>query len=225
MGLDLRVSFYKLRVLPSSGSGRQVNQRREADAMTIYRNMLIMTALLLLTGGIALAQTGPQQELRKAIDDGIEVLKESELDEKQRIAKLRLVLYPRFDFKEMAMRSLGSHWRRRTPEQQEEFTKLFTSLLEQTYARNIASYDGQQVIYTGEQIDGKYAQVDSRIVDKKGREFEVNYRMLNRNNRWVIYDVVIENISLVNNYRAQFNRVITRNSYDELVSKMRGKAS
>ena len=121
------------------------------------------------------------------------------------------------------MRSLGSHWRRRTPEQKTEFTKLFTNLLEQTYARNIASYDGQQVVYTGEKVDGKYAQVDSKIVDKKGREFSVNYRMLNRNNAWFIYDVVIENISLVNNYRAQFNRVITRNSYDRLISKMRGK--
>jgi len=187
----------------------------------MYLNILIM----LLTGGMALAQTSPQQELKTAIDAGIEILKESGLDDKQRIDKLRVVLYPRFDFKEMAMRSLGSHWRRRTPEQQEEFTNLFTSLLEQTYARNIASYDGQQVIYTGEKVEGKYAQVDSRIVDKKGREFEVNYRMLNRDNVWVIYDVVIENISLVNNYRAQFNRVITRNSYDELISKMRGKAS
>lgn len=193
--------------------------------MTIHRNMLMMTGFLLLTGSMALAQTGPQQELKKAIDAGIGILKEPDLDEKQRIEKLRVVLYPRFDFKEMAMRSLGSHWRRRTPEQQEEFTKLFTSLLEQTYARNIGSYDGQQVIYTGEQIDGKYAQVDSKIVDKKGREFEVDYRMLNRDNRWVIYDVVIENISLVNNYRAQFNRVITRNSYDQLIDKMRGKAS
>ena len=186
-----------------------------------------MTVVLiaLLTWGVSLAQAGPQKELQKAIDDAIEVLNQPDMGQKQQVEKLRVVLYPRFDFKEMAMRSLGSHWKRRTPEQQEDFTKLFTNLLEQTYAKTISSYDGQQVIYTGEKLDGKYAQVDSKIVDKKGREFQVNYRMFNRNNAWLIYDIVIENISLVNNYRAQFNRVITRNSYDQLVSKMRGKTS
>ena len=195
--------------------------------MMIQRNVLTMAVafMVLLTGTVALAQSGPQQELKKAIDDAIEILKQPDLGQKQQVEKLRVVLYPRFDFQEMAMRSLGSHWRRRTAEQKEEFTKLFTSLLEQTYAKTISSYDGQQVVYTGEKVDGKYAQVESKIVDKKGREFQINYRMFNRNNDWLIYDVVIENISLVNNYRAQFNRVITRNSYDQLVSKMRGKTS
>jgi len=167
----------------------------------------------------------PQQQLQKAVDGGLEVLKEPGLNDEQKIERLRTVVYPLFDFPEMAKRSLGSHWRRRTPEQQEEFTRLFTNLLEQTYAKNIASYDGQRVSYTGEKMDGTYAQVDTKIVDKKGREFGVDYRMFKRGDRWLIYDVVIENISLVNNYRAQFNRVITRNSYDELVDKMRGKAS
>jgi phospholipid transport system substrate-binding protein len=192
----------------------------------IWRRIVIMMAgvFLLFTAGTALAQANPQQELKQAIDEGLEILKQSGLNDDQRVAKLRTVVYPLFDFPEMAKRSLGSHWRKRTPEQQREFTELFTNLLEKTYAKNIASYDGQQVVYTGEKLDGKYAQVDTKIVDKNGREFEVDYRMFNRDNRWRIYDVVIENISLVNNYRAQFNRVITRNSYDQLVDRMRGKA-
>jgi phospholipid transport system substrate-binding protein len=186
--------------------------------------IVMMGVSLLFTGGTAFAQTDPQQELKQAIDQGLEILKQSGLNDDQRIAKLRTVVYPLFDFPEMAKRSLGSHWRKRTPEQRREFTKLFTNLLEKTYARNIASYDGQQVVYTGEKLDGKYAQVDTKIVDKNGREFEVDYRMFDRDNRWRIYDVVIEDISLVNNYRAQFNRVITQNSYEQLVDRMRGKA-
>lgn len=189
----------------------------------------LMIGLLLWSGAVAapaaLAQANPQAQLREAVSEGLEILKESGLSDDERMSRLRKVVYPMFDFPEMAKRSLGSHWRKRTPEQQAEFTRLFTSLLEQTYAKNIASYEGQRVAYTGEKIDGRYAQVDTRIVDKTGREFQINYRMLKHGERWLIYDVVIENISLVNNYRAQFNRVITRNSYDQLVDKMRGKAS
>lgn len=196
--------------------------------MMLQRLLGLMIGLLLWSGAVvpaALAQASPQAQLREAVSEGLEILKEPGLSDDERIARLRKVVYPMFDFPEMAKRSLGSHWRKRTPEQQAEFTRLFTNLLEQTYAKNIASYDGQRVAYTSEKVDGKYAQVDTRIVDKTGREFQVDYRMLDHGDRWLIYDVVIENISLVNNYRAQFNRVITRNSYDQLVDRMRGKAS
>jgi len=196
--------------------------------MILKRFLSVMIGAVLLIGAeavTAFADTGPQQQIKQAVSEGLEILKQPGLTDEQRIDRLRTVVYPLFDFSEMAKRSLGSHWRRRTPAQQEEFTKLFTNLLEQTYAKNIASYDGQQVAYTGERTEGKYAQVDTKIVDKRGREFEVNYRMLKHDDRWLVYDVVIENISLVNNYRSQFNRVITRNSYEDLVSKMRGKTS
>lgn len=196
--------------------------------MMLQRLLSLMIGLLLLSGAAApaaLAQSSPQAQLQEAVSEGLEVLKEPGLSDEQRIARLRKVVYPMFNFPEMAKRSLGSHWRKRTPEQQAEFTRLFTNLLEQTYAKQIASYDGQRVVYAGEKIDGKYAQVDTRIIDKTGREFQLDYRMLKDGDRWLVYDVVIENISLVNNYRAQFNRVITRNSYDQLVDKMRSRAS
>ena len=124
----------------------------------------------------------------------------------------------------MARRSLGAHWRRRTPEQREEFTRLFTRLLERTYASRLSSYSGQRIHFVGEEIDGRFAHVDTRIVDDEGRRFAVSYRLHRVNNpgEWRIYDIVVEGISLVNNYRAQFNRVIDRTSYEALVAKLRG---
>ena len=123
----------------------------------------------------------------------------------------------------MARRSLGAHWRRRTPEQREEFTRLFTRLLERTYASRISSYNGQRMHFVREAIDGRFAQVDTRIVDQEGRRFDVDYRLHRVNNpgEWRIYDIVIADISLVNNYRAQFNRVINRTSYEALVTRLR----
>src|SRR6266566_6392800 len=117
----------------------------------------------------------------------------------------------------MAMRSLGANWRRLNPQQRKEFVSTFTALLEKTYANQIDLYNGQQVIYTGETVDGDYAQVNSRIIDKNGQTYSVVYKLHRVDGKWRIYDVVAENISLVNNYRAQFNRVIARSSFEELL--------
>ena len=101
----------------------------------------------------------------------------------------------------------------------------FTALLEKTYADQIDLYNGQKVVYSGESIDGDYAQVDSRIVDKDGQTYSVVYRLHKVDGKWKIYDVVAENISLVNNYRSQFNRVIAKSSFDDLLKTMKEKAN
>lgn len=171
----------------------------------------------------------PTEAIRGAVNQGVEILKNGKIDNpKQRaqvIDRLRQIVYPLFDFNEMAMRSLGSNWRRLNAEQRQEFVSTFTALLEKTYADQIDLYNGQKVVYTGESIDGNYAQVDSRIIDKNGQTYSVVYRLHKVDGRWRIYDVVAENISLVNNYRAQFNRVIARSSVDELLKIMKEQAS
>ena len=126
-------------------------------------------------------------------------------------------------FVEIAKRSLGSAWRRRSPEEQKEFVKLFTDLLERAYLDQLESYNGEKIQYVKETEDDNHAQVDTKIIDNKGREFSVNYRLHNRNGDWKIYDVVIEDISLINNYRAQFNRVLVKSPYEDLVNRMKGK--
>jgi phospholipid transport system substrate-binding protein len=187
-------------------------------------------ALLLMVSICKPASAGePTEAIRSAVNQGVEVLKNAKLgDRKQRsrvIDQLREIVYPLFDFNEMAMRALGANWRRLNPEQRKEFVSTFTALLEKTYADQIDVYDGQQVQYTGESIEGNYGQVNSKIIDKERRTYSVAYRVHKVDGQWRIYDVVAENISLVNNYRSQFNRVIARSSFEELLRTMKEQAS
>ena len=140
-------------------------------------------------------------------------------------AQLAEVIYPRFDFAEMAKRSLGPHWGRRTAEEQQEFVKIFAGLLGRSYADSIESYTSQNVLYTRELEDNNYAEVDTKIVADKRVDLSINYKLHSVNNEWKVYDLVIENISLVNNYRSQFDRVIARSSFEDLVRIIKAKKS
>ena len=137
--------------------------------------------------------------------------------------ELRDAIYPKFDFPEMARRSLGSHWQKRSPQEQQEFVRVFTELIESSYMSNIEAYNGEKVTFGAERQERDYAEVDTKITTKKGEEISVVYKLRQAGSDWKIYDVVIENISLVNNYRSQFNRVIAQSSYDELFRKMKDK--
>jgi phospholipid transport system substrate-binding protein len=179
------------------------------------RVSLSIVAVLMVVCIAKSANAGdPTEAIRGAVNQGVEILKNAKLDtQKQRVQvidRLRQIVYPLFDFSEMAMRSLGANWRRLNPQQQKEFVSIFTALLEKTYADQIDLYNGQQVVYTGESIDGDYARVDSRIIDNNGQTYSVVYQLHKVDGKWRIYDVVAENISLVNNYRSQFNRVLAR---------------
>ena len=184
-------------------------------------------AILLLVQPVWAAAGVPGDQVRQTTDKLLAILKDPQLKgeskKNERRDKLKEVIYQRFDFTEMARRSLGSEWRRRSPEEQREFVKLFTGLLERAYLDNIESYNGEKFRYLKEQEDNNHAQVDTKITGNKGQEFSVNYRLHNRNGDWKMYDVVIEDISLVNNYRSQFNRMLATSSYEELVNRMKGK--
>lgn len=113
------------------------------------------------------------------------------------------------------------HWQARTPAEREEFTRLFAELLESTYISKIDLYGGEQLKYSGETVDGDFAIVWAMILRRQGADVPVEARMLRRGERWYIYDISIEGISLVNNYRSQFDRIIQTSSYDELVRRLR----
>jgi len=184
-------------------------------------------AILLLVQPVWLAAGVPGDQVRQTTDKVLAILKDPQLKgeskKNERRDKLKELIYQRFDFTEMARRSLGSEWRRRSAEEQKEFVKLFTGLLERAYLDNIESYNGEKFRYLKEQEDNNHAEVDTKIIDNKGQEFSVNYRLHKVNGDWKVYDVVIEDISLVNNYRSQFNRVLATSSYEELVNRMKGK--
>ena len=184
--------------------------------------------LLLFMESVSAAAGVPGDQVRQTTDKLLAILEDPQLKgeskKSERRHKLKEVLYQRFDFTEMAKRSLGSEWRRRSPEEQKEFVKLFTDLLERAYLDKIEFYNGENFQYLKErEDDNNYAQVDTKLVDNKGQEFAINYRLYNTKGDWKVYDVVIENVSIVNNYRSQFTRVLATTSYEELVNRLKGK--
>ena len=184
--------------------------------------------ILLLMQPVLVAAGAPGDQVCQTVDKLLAILADPQLrgedKENERREELRKVLYSRFDFTEMAKRALGPHWQRRSPEEHKEFVELFTSLLEGAYLDKIESYNGENFQYLKErEDDNNYAQVDTKLVDNKGQEFAINYRLYNMKGDWKVYDVVIENVSIVNNYRAQFTRVLASSSYEELVNRLKGK--
>jgi phospholipid transport system substrate-binding protein len=166
-------------------------------------------------------------QIRETVEKIVAILQDSSLKPEtrkaERRARLRQIINARFDIEEMARRSLGSHWQSRTPGQQSEFVKLFSALLEDSYLDRIESYSGDTILYLRESEDGEFSEVSTKVVPKKGDELAINYKLHAANKQWKIYDVVIENISLVNNYRAQFNRILATASFEELLKKLREK--
>jgi phospholipid transport system substrate-binding protein len=177
----------------------------------------------LLTTSMPARAGAPTEQIQSAIEKALSILKDSKLQTDAKRKQLREALYPKFDFAEMARRSLGSHWQRRSPDEQREFVKVFTELIENAYMTNIEGYKGEKVVMGAEKQDKEFAEVDTKILTNKGEEISVNYRLRQAGSEWKIYDVVIENISLVNNYRSQFNRVIAQSSFEELFRKMKDK--
>ena len=138
-------------------------------------------------------------------------------------AEIRAVAQELFDFEETARRTLGRHWNARSPEERREFVTLFTDLLERVYVKRIEEGAGGTVRYVGESTEDDEATVRTVVVTKQGTEVPLDYRMHRRDGRWRIYDVNVEGVSLVANYRTQFNKVIQTESYDALVARLRSK--
>lgn len=170
----------------------------------------------------------PLDVIKSAADEAIAVLKDPRLksaDRKsERIARLKHIINPIFDYQEMAKRTLGPHWRRRTPAEQEEFAELFRAFLERIYSDRVDLYAGERFLFGREVLDQEYAEVESKIINAKGEESNVLYRLRRSDGKWKVYDAVVENISIVNNYRSQFDRVISKSSFEELKKMLREKA-
>jgi phospholipid transport system substrate-binding protein len=170
----------------------------------------------------------PTDQLRAEIDRAVKILEDPELKkdgrQRDRRTAVREVANDIFDFSETAKRSLARHWTPRTQAEKDEFVGLFTDLLERSYISKIELYGGEKVQFVGETIEGEGAVVRTKLVTKQGTEIPIDYRMLKRgDNKWLVYDVVIEGVSLISNYRTQFNKIITTSSFQELMKKMKTK--
>ncbi len=171
---------------------------------------------------------GPATEqLRGAVDRVIKVLDDPTYKSQDRLvqrrALVRKIADDIFDFPEVARRSLGRHWQPLTEKQREEFTALFSDLLERSYVTKIETYGGEKITYASERVDGDIATVPTRIVTKSGTEVPVDYRLLKNGDKWLVYDVNIEGVSLVSNYRTQFNKIIQTSSFNELIHRLKTK--
>lgn len=192
----------------------------------VFATSVLLFFLLSLPTGSAYAGA-PTDQIKQTVDKVLDILRNKEMkkpaNEKKRRAEIRKVVSERFDFADMAKRSLGIYWRQRTPEERKEFVPLYTDLLERTYIKKIEGYTDERIDYTGENINDGYAVVDTKVVTEKNTVIPIQYRMLNENGQWMVYDVSIEGVSLINNYRNQFSSIIHQKSYEELVKKLKNK--
>lgn len=192
----------------------------------------ILCALIVTVG---LVQPGassagvPTDQIRVTVDRVLAILKDPALNsagaKEARRSELSKAILPRFDFEEMAKRSLGAEWRRRTDAEQKEFIRLFTELLRNSYIESIESYRGERVVYRSESQDGAYADVGTKVLNEGGEEFTIDYRLNLDGSQWKVYDVIIENVSVVNNYRSQFARILSRSSFAALLQTIRDKVN
>ena len=196
--------------------------------MTKHR--VLVMCLVLMTGGVTLAWAGePTEKIKATTDKILGVVRDSALKgaakEKERRTLIRKAVDERFDWNEMARRSLARHWEGRTEDEKREFVPLYADLVDRAYMSKVEGYSGEKVKVEGETVDGDYATVTVRIMTQKGQEILVEYRLRKKGNDWLIYDISIEGVSLVNNYRTQFNSIISQSSYASLVKQLKAKVA
>ncbi|HUO62727.1 MAG TPA: ABC transporter substrate-binding protein [Terriglobales bacterium] len=190
--------------------------------MNWYAKILLAAALVLGLGTNSWAGA-PTDQLRTYTDQILKVLENPGLSLPEKRAAVRKLASEVFDTMETAQRVLGQHWQQRTQAEREDFAKLFANLLEQTYISRIDEYGGERLTYVSEQVDGDRAVVKARIITNKGSEVPVESRLLLKGDRWLTYDILVENLSLVSNYRSQFDRVIRQQGYPELVKRLQAR--
>jgi phospholipid transport system substrate-binding protein len=176
--------------------------------------------------GAALAG-GPTEAMKSMIDEVLRILHDKELKQPERTEERRRQLHKtvgdRFDFKEMSRRALGAQWAKLSEQEQQEFTNLFRSLLMNSYTDKVEAYSGEGVVYVNERIEKDYAEVRTKLLSGK-TELPLDYRLINRGADWQAYDVVVDGVSLVSNYRGQFTKIIQTSSYADLVEQLRKKS-
>ena len=194
----------------------------------VWQTVLRSAALFIVCTASAAFAGEPFDLVKSTIENALVILREpkpnSTEKKQERIDRLKAVINPVFDYDEMARRTLAAHWRRRTPAEQEEFSKLFRAFLEKVYSDRVDLYGNERIVLGRETIDQDYAEVESKIIGAKGDENPLIYRLRRVDGKWKVYDAVVDNISIVNNYRSQFDRVITKSSYEGLKKMLREKA-
>jgi len=170
----------------------------------------------------------PMAQLSASINEFVTVMSNTSVAELQATGlpeKARQLVFARFDFSEMTKRSLGAHWKSMDQREQREFIAAFTQRLLVFYGKSVRSTGNEKIEFTREVRDGQQASVETQVISGNGDQTPIDYRLRDVNGQWMVYDVVIDNVSLVNNYRSQFERVIAKSSVQDLLRRMKNQDS
>ncbi len=194
----------------------------------VFLNIAVAAFLTMTTSAWATADS-PTETIRATIQQARAVLEDPNYQgqdhKQQRLEKVKEIVLPQFDSQEVAKRTLSTHWKDLTDQQRQEFVELFIALVEKTYSHNLDRYNKSvQFFFDNERVEENFSEVDTRVLDPaQNKTFSIGYRLHNVNGKWLVYDVVIENVSMVQNYRNQFNRILTKSSYEELIKTLQNK--
>jgi phospholipid transport system substrate-binding protein len=189
-----------------------------------------MACLLLLLGGVAVQPAvagGATEAMKNTIDEVLTIIRDKELKQPGRVEerrqRLEQVVGDRFDYQEMSRRALGASWNTLSDKDKQEFVALFRTLLTNSYADKIETYSGEGVQYINERTEKDYAEVRTKVLTGKV-EIPLDYRLLIKGADWRVYDVVVDGVSLVNNYRGQFSKILRSSTFADLVDQLRKKS-
>lgn len=171
----------------------------------------------------AWAAAGPRDQLKTTVDQVLAVLKNKNLPKVQRREHVATLIQDRFNFRAMAQGVLGINWRRADAAQRKRFIHLFTDVLKNTYLGRIEAYSNEKVKYGDQRIEGNVAVVDTLIITTESKEIPVNYNLVHQGDKWLVYDVKIEGVSLVLNYRTSYGEIVNRNGMEGLLQQMAAK--
>ena len=189
--------------------------------MLKYLNTFLIAAALLVATSVV-AEPSPTEEVRTSVDAIIALLKDEQLDRETRRVRMREVIDKRFDFRAMSQRTLATNWKKASDAEKQKFTELFSELIQNSYVSKIEAYTNETVKYPGEKQKGRKAEVDTLIITSSA-EIPVDYKLYLKDGTWLVYDVIIEGVSLISNYRSSYQEIVKRDGFDGLLAQMEEK--
>jgi len=184
--------------------------------------LTLMTGLTLTFTVMSHAGNTPTDDVRSSVDSILEILKNEQLDKEGKRTQMSALINKRFDFRAMSQRTLATNWKKTTDEEKQQFVALFSQLIENSYIGKIESYTNEKVDYPGEKVKGRKAIVETLIITSSG-DVPVDYKVYQKGDQWLVYDVIIEGVSLISNYRSSYQEIVKKEGFDGLLTKMQEK--
>ena len=184
--------------------------------------LTLVTGFTLAFTAMSLAASSPTDMVRISVDAVLAILDNEQLNYEDKRSQIGVIVQERFDFRAMSQRTLATNWRKTTDEEKEKFIELFSQLIENSYVGKIESYTNERVDYPGEKVSGRKAVVETLIITSSA-DIPVDYRLYQKGDQWLVYDVIIEGVSLISNYRSTYQEIMKKEGFDGLLAKMRAK--